>query len=195
MQSYLGITSGTVKEKFVASRRTFTLNLNLKEENGPPLPVEKCCHFLCKFAKINQENQRALFQHIAYLLEHAEKYPGLLACDGYTPLDVATATIRDNRELALALQSSHLEHVVQLMVSITTDSMDSPSPSPSMRRTGSRTMLQAQTTFFSVDPPDWCRDWNPNGGRRCLEFLQAAVWVDSKAGGGILKGSGALGLI
>jgi len=53
------------------------LNLNIMEEGGPPMPVEHCCKFLCKFAKINQENQRALFKHIGYILECAEKCSGI----------------------------------------------------------------------------------------------------------------------
>ena len=176
MKSYLGISSGTVRERFLASKRKLKLDLII--ENGPPLPVEKCCRFLCKFAKINQENQRALFKHIAYLLEHAEKYPGLLSCDGYTPLDVATATIRDNRELALALEASHLEHVIQLLLSTTTgmgtiDSADSVDDTPNFKRPGSLTQLQGTSFATSLD-------WNPNGGGKCLDFLQSAVWVESK---------------
>ena len=63
------------------------MTLNLFGEKNPPMPVENCCKFLCKFAKINQENQRALFKHISYLLEHAEKHPGkylgMIACKFY----------------------------------------------------------------------------------------------------------------
>ena len=45
-------------------------------QEGLPQPVEACCKFLCKFARISSENQRALFPHIGYLLEHSEKHPG-----------------------------------------------------------------------------------------------------------------------
>lgn len=174
MKSYLGIGSGSVRERFIASKRKLTLDLI-----GLPLPVEKCCRFLCKFAKINQENQRALFKHIAYLLEHAEKYPGLLSCDGYTPLDVATATIKNNRELALALEASHLEHVIQLLVATTTglggsiDSADSVDDTPHFKRPGGLALMHR--TSFSAS-----LDWNTNGGGKCLDFLQSAVWVESK---------------
>lgn len=71
MKSYLGISSGTVRDSFLASKRR--MKLEMASEN---LPIEMCCKFLCKFAKISQENQRALFKHISYLLEHAVKYPG-----------------------------------------------------------------------------------------------------------------------
>ena len=84
MKTYLGISSGSVSQHLVANRK-LTL-LNLYDENGPPMPVENCCKFLCKFAKINQENQRALFKHIAYLLEHAEMYPGKDMCTQYIVL-------------------------------------------------------------------------------------------------------------
>jgi hypothetical protein len=75
MKSYLGISSGTARERFLFSRRRLHLDLYV-ENSGPPLPIQMCCKFLCKFAKITAENQRALFKHIAYLLEHAEKHPG-----------------------------------------------------------------------------------------------------------------------
>ena len=72
MKSYLGITSGSAREMFLASKRK--LKLEMYYDNRP---IEMCCKFLCKFAKISQENQRALFRHMAYLLEHAVKYPGM----------------------------------------------------------------------------------------------------------------------
>ncbi len=72
MKSYLGVSSGTARERFLFSRRKLTLELY--SECGP---VTMCCKFLCKFAKIASHNQRALFKHIAYLLEHAEKHPGV----------------------------------------------------------------------------------------------------------------------
>ena len=40
---------------------------------------------------------------------------------GYTPLDVATAIIKGNHELVLALEEAHLENVVQLLVILTTN--------------------------------------------------------------------------
>lgn len=101
---------------------------------------------------------------------------GLLSCNGYTPLDVATATIMNNRELALALDNSHLELVVQLLGTTTTstrslgsaDSADSDYPSK-------RPTIMIHRSSFSAS-----LEWNPNGGGRCLEFLQSAVWVESK---------------
>lgn len=101
---------------------------------------------------------------------------GLLSCNGYTPLDVATATIMNNRELALALDSSHLELVVQLLGTTTTStrgpgSADSDSDYPTSRRTA----VMIHRSSFSAS-----LEWNPSGGGKCLEFLQSAVWVESK---------------
>ena len=76
MKTYLGISSGSVHNQVLSARRKQRLSM-LKE--GLPPPVEACCKFLCKFARISHSNQLALFDHIGYLLEHLEKYPGALS--------------------------------------------------------------------------------------------------------------------
>lgn len=76
METYLGISSGSSHNQVLSARRKQRLSM-LKE--GLPLPVEACCKFLCKFARISHFNQLALFDHIGYLLEHLEKYPGVLS--------------------------------------------------------------------------------------------------------------------
>lgn len=85
---------------------------------------------------------------------------------GYTPLDVATATIKDNQELALALEESHLEHVVALLVATTTTVNN-----------GSNDLEDA---LGVVAIGSMVYEWAPNGGEKCLEFLQSAVWVESE---------------
>ena len=105
---------------------------------------------------------------------------GLLTYDGYTPLDVATATIKNNRELVLALEEFHLERVVQLLVA-TTMSVRNISSADSDYDGGLQfqfkrppiTTTLTQTSFSSME-------WSPNGGGKCLEFLQSAVWVEGK---------------
>ena len=104
---------------------------------------------------------------------------GLLSYNGSTPLDVATATIKNNRELVLALGEAHLEHVVQLMVATTTSvrnisSADSDFDS-GMQFTFKRGMTLSRTMTMSAS-----MDWSPSGGGKCLEFLQSAVWVEGK---------------
>lgn len=161
----------------------------LSSQEGLPAPVEACCQFLCNFARISAENQRALFDHIGPLLANLDENPGepahfcdhthstsccscttigLMTSDGYTPLDVATATIKNNHVLALALEEAHLEHVVSLLVSTTTVNLGAGSTEASEDNLGVLSM------------GSMCYEWAPNGGEKCLEFLQSAVWVDSE---------------
>ncbi|MGH0163048.1 UNVERIFIED_CONTAM: hypothetical protein FKN15_043973 [Acipenser sinensis] len=73
-----------------------------------PKMVTNCCRFLCYFCRISRQNQRAMFDHLSYLLENS----GIgLGMRGSTPLDVAAASMIDNNELALALQEQDLEKV------------------------------------------------------------------------------------
>ena len=87
---------------------------------------------------------------------------------GHTPLDVVTATIKDNHELALALEETHLEHVISLLVATTTSTSGSEESS-------------VEDTLGVVHMGSMSCDWAPNGGEKCLEFLQSAVWVESKS--------------
>ena len=99
-------------------------------------------------------------------------FADLMLSSGCTPLDVATATIKDNQELALALEESQLENVVQLLVAITTSFRGSQDLSDVT--TGNDLGL-VHSSSFSVN-----FDWNPRVGGKCLQFLQRAVWVDSE---------------
>ena len=76
MKTYFGISSGSAHNEVLSARRKQRLSM-LKE--GLPPPMEACCKFLCKFARISHSNQLALFDHIGFLLEHLEKYPGVLS--------------------------------------------------------------------------------------------------------------------
>lgn len=33
--------------------------------------VANCCRFLCYFCRISRQNQRAMFEHLSYLLENS----------------------------------------------------------------------------------------------------------------------------
>ena len=94
---------------------------------------------------------------------------------GCTPLDVATATIKGNQELVLALEESHLEHVVQLLVVMTTNARGG-SESSSMDGRSDFGLGMIHRVSFSFN-----YEWTPQAGQKCLEFLHAAVWVDSKS--------------
>lgn len=36
-----------------------------------PKMVANCCRFLCYFCRISRQNQRAMFEHLSYLLENS----------------------------------------------------------------------------------------------------------------------------
>ena len=100
-------------------------------------------------------------------------FSDLMLSSGCTPLDVATATIRDNQELALALEESQLENVVTLLVAITTSDRSGSQELP--YSTPGSGLGIVHSASFSVN-----YEWNPRVGGKCLEFLQCAVWVDSE---------------
>ena len=93
-----------------------------------------------------------------------------MTCRGHTPLDVATAVIRDNHELCLSLEDSHLEHVVSLLVATTTCETGCSQERAEEVRKG---VSMGTVTLGSMT----C-EWAPNGGEKCLDFLQSAVWAD-----------------
>ena len=100
----------------------------------------------------------------------------MMSYSGYTLLDVATATIKGNQELVLALDEAHLANVVQLLVVMTTNFKGS-SESSSMdgrQEVGFGLTHRNSATSFNME-------WSPAAGQKCLEFLHAAVWVDSKS--------------
>uniref|UniRef100_A0A8D0N8H3 Ryanodine receptor 2 n=2 Tax=Sus scrofa TaxID=9823 RepID=A0A8D0N8H3_PIG len=66
-----------------------------------PKMVANCCRFLCYFCRISRQNQKAMFDHLSYLLENSSVG---LAMRGSTPLDVAAASVMDNNELALVVR-------------------------------------------------------------------------------------------
>lgn len=99
----------------------------------------------------------------------------VMSYSGYTPLDVATATIKGNQELVLALEESHLEHVVQLLVVMTTNPHGSSEGSSMDGRSDMGGLGLIHRVSFSFN-----YEWSPQAGQKCLEFLHAAVWVDSK---------------
>lgn len=74
IRTYLGISSGSAQENLLSRHRMHRLKMSSAGKSPPP--VEDCCKFLCSFARISQENQRVLFRHVGYLLEHVEKSPG-----------------------------------------------------------------------------------------------------------------------
>uniref|UniRef100_A0A8C8BL31 Ryanodine receptor 2 n=1 Tax=Otus sunia TaxID=257818 RepID=A0A8C8BL31_9STRI len=117
-----------------------------------PKMVANCCRFLCYFCRISRQNQKAMFDHLSYLLENSSV--GL----GSTPLDVAAASVMDNNELALALREPDLEKVVRYLAGCG---------------------LQSCPLLISKGYPDI--GWNPVEGERYLDFLRFAVFCNGES--------------
>lgn len=73
--------------------------------------VVACCRFLCYFCRTSRQNQKAMFDHLIFILEHANILLSRPSLRGSTPLDVAYSSLMDNTELALALREHHLEKI------------------------------------------------------------------------------------
>ena len=67
--------------------------------------VVACCRFLCYFCRTSRQNQKAMFDHFAFLLENSDILLSRPSLRGSTPLDVAYSSLMENTELALALRS------------------------------------------------------------------------------------------
>lgn len=67
--------------------------------------VVACCRFLCYFCRTSRQNQKAMFDHLSFLLENSNILLARPSLRGSTPLDVAISSLMENTELALALRS------------------------------------------------------------------------------------------
>lgn len=66
--------------------------------------VVACCRFLCYFCRTSRQNQKAMFDHLSFLLENSNILLSRPSLRGSTPLDVAYSSLMENTELALALR-------------------------------------------------------------------------------------------
>ncbi|CAM4712692.1 unnamed protein product [Leuciscus chuanchicus] len=123
-----------------------------------PKMVANCCRFLCYFCRISRQNQKAMFDHLSYLLENSSVGLASPSMRGSTPLDVAAASVMDNNELALALREPDLEKVVQYLAGCG---------------------LQSCLMLISKGYPDI--GWNPVEGERYLDFLRFAVFCNGES--------------
>ncbi|XP_030630748.1 ryanodine receptor 2 [Chanos chanos] len=123
-----------------------------------PKMVANCCRFLCYFCRISRQNQKAMFEHLSYLLENSSVGLASPSMRGSTPLDVAAASVMDNNELALALREPDLEKVVQYLAGCG---------------------LQSCSMLVSKGYPDI--GWNPVEGERYLDFLRFAVFCNGES--------------
>ncbi|KAF3854125.1 hypothetical protein F7725_014813 [Dissostichus mawsoni] len=120
--------------------------------------VANCCRFLCYFCRISRQNQKAMFDHLSYLLENSSVGLASPSMRGSTPLDVAAASVMDNNELALALREPDLEKVVQYLAGCG---------------------LQSCLMLVRNGYPDI--GWNPVEGERYLDFLRFAVFCNGES--------------
>ncbi|RVE55486.1 hypothetical protein OJAV_G00235820 [Oryzias javanicus] len=123
-----------------------------------PKMVANCCRFLCYFCRISRQNQKAMFDHLSYLLENSSVGLASPSMRGSTPLDVAAASVMDNNELALALREPDLEKVVQYLAGCG---------------------LQSCIMLVHEGYPDI--GWNPLEGERYLDFLRFAVFCNGES--------------
>uniref|UniRef100_A0A8B9RLY9 Ryanodine receptor 2b (cardiac) n=1 Tax=Astyanax mexicanus TaxID=7994 RepID=A0A8B9RLY9_ASTMX len=125
-----------------------------------PKMVAHCCRFLCYFCRISRHNQKAMFDHLSYLLDHSSVGLASPSMRGSTPLDVAAASVMDNYELALSLTEADLEkvRVVQYLAGCG---------------------LRSCSLLVSKGYPDI--GWNPVEGERYLDFLRFAVFCNGES--------------
>ncbi|KAK7907584.1 hypothetical protein WMY93_016196 [Mugilogobius chulae] len=128
------------------------------QEIAFPKMVASCCRFLCYFCRISRQNQKAMFDHLGYLLENSSVGLASEAMRGSTPLDVAASSVMDNNGLALALEEPDLEKVVTYLAACG---------------------LQSCAILVAKGYPDI--GWNPIEGERYLSFLRFVVFCNGES--------------
>uniref|UniRef100_A0A8B9ULS8 Ryanodine receptor 2 n=1 Tax=Anas zonorhyncha TaxID=75864 RepID=A0A8B9ULS8_9AVES len=151
IRSLLSVRMGKEEEKLMI------LYMGVNEITFPKM-VANCCRFLCYFCRISRQNQKAMFDHLSYLLENSSVGLASPSMRGSTPLDVAAASVMDNNELALALREPDLEKVVRYLAGCG---------------------LQSCPLLISKGYPDI--GWNPVEGERYLDFLRFAVFCNGES--------------
>ncbi|XP_076069948.1 ryanodine receptor isoform X2 [Oratosquilla oratoria] len=130
----------------------------VKEKDTSHEMVVACCKFLCYFCRTSRQNQKAMFDHLPFLLENSNILLSRPSLRGTTPLDVAYSSLMDNTELALALREHYLEKIAVYL---------------------SRCGLQSNSELVEKGYPDL--GWDPVEGERYLDFLRFCVWVGGES--------------
>ena len=81
------------------------------QEIAFPKMVASCCRFLCYFCRISRQNQKAMFDHLLFILDNANILLSRPSLRGSTPLGAAYSSLMDNTELALALREHYLDKI------------------------------------------------------------------------------------
>ncbi|KAL1124812.1 hypothetical protein AAG570_001433 [Ranatra chinensis] len=129
-----------------------------KEKDTSHEMVVACCRFLCYFCRTSRQNQKAMFEHLTFLLENSNILLSRPSLRGSTPLDVGYSSLMDNTELALALREHYLEKIAIYL---------------------SRCGLQSNSELIEKGYPDL--GWDPVEGERYLDFLRFCVWVNGES--------------
>ncbi|KAL3078921.1 hypothetical protein niasHS_014703 [Heterodera schachtii] len=119
--------------------------------------VVACSRFLCYFCRTSRMNQKAMFEHLSFLLDNATMLLARPSLRGSVPLDVAYSSFMDNNELALALKEEELDKVAVYLM---------------------RCGLQPNSEMIAKDYPDI--GWDPVEGERYLDFLRFCVWINGE---------------
>ncbi|KAI0981288.1 hypothetical protein GJ496_001976 [Pomphorhynchus laevis] len=114
-----------------------------------------CCKLLSYYCRTSAMNQRAMFEHLGFLLDNSLMLLSRPSLRGQCPLDVACASLMDNNELALALRENHLERIALYL---------------------SRCGTTRNEELCSKGYQDI--GWDPVEGERFLDFLKFCVWVN-----------------
>uniref|UniRef100_A0AAN0LPN8 Ryanodine receptor n=1 Tax=Polyphagotarsonemus latus TaxID=1204166 RepID=A0AAN0LPN8_9ACAR len=120
--------------------------------------VVACCRFLCYFCRSSRLNQKAMFQHLNFLLENSNILLSRPSLRGSTPLDVASSSVMENPELALALRENYLEKIAVYL---------------------SKCGFQSNQELLDKGYPDI--GWDPVEGERYLDFFRTCVWVNGES--------------
>uniref|UniRef100_A0A914X8L2 Uncharacterized protein n=1 Tax=Plectus sambesii TaxID=2011161 RepID=A0A914X8L2_9BILA len=119
--------------------------------------VVACSRFLCYFCRTSRQNQKAMFEHLSFLLDNATMLLARPSLRGSVPLDVAYSSFMDNNELALALKEEELDKVAVYL---------------------SRCGLQPNSELIAKSYPDL--GWDPVEGERYIDFLRFCVWINGE---------------
>ncbi|XP_057661319.1 ryanodine receptor isoform X14 [Diorhabda carinulata] len=130
----------------------------IKEKDTSHEMVVACCRFLCYFCRTGRQNQKAMFEHLDFLLENSDILLSRPSLRGSTPLDVSYSSLMENTELALALREHYLEKIAVYL---------------------SRCGLQSNSELVEKGYPDL--GWDPVEGERYLDFLRFCVWVNGES--------------
>uniref|UniRef100_A0A9J2Q184 Uncharacterized protein n=1 Tax=Ascaris lumbricoides TaxID=6252 RepID=A0A9J2Q184_ASCLU len=120
--------------------------------------VVACSRFLCYFCRTSRQNQKAMFEHLSFLLDNATMLLARPSLRGSVPLDVAYSSFMDNNELALALKEEELDKVAVYL---------------------SRCGLQPNSELIAKGYPDL--GWDPVEGERYIDFLRFCVWINGES--------------